>query len=152
MSEDWGKVERLPAMVTLADGSVIPGAIHVQGAVSYRDGAETPLEMLNRSEAFFPVTREDGHVLFLAKPQVVMVACEAEENGAKGEGFPVRLRVTLDTGLEFEGEAEARLPEPRRRPLDYVNSSGRFFLLRAGRNHRLVNHAHVRMVRPLDQG
>ena len=151
---DWGSMERLDAVVTLADGQVLPCRIHVQGAVSYRQGPETPLEMLNRPEGFFPVTLEDEGVRFLSRDHVAMVTCEWEDVPEEREvalaSPSARLIVMLVNGDEFEGHAPMTLPATRSRPLDYVNSLAPFFLLRTGGGARLINRAHVRAIRPLD--
>lgn len=153
MSRDWGTTERVAAIITLADGEVVPGYLHVQSAVSHRDGVETPLEMLNRPEGFFPLTDDEDGVCFLSKAQVVMVMCEWAETELDEEveasARTIALHVTLGTGEEFDGQATVLLPPPRARPLDYVNSLAPFFLLKTEGGPRLINRAHVHLVRPL---
>lgn len=151
----WGAVLHLNAVVTLANGDVLPGQIHLQGAVSHRPGPETPLEMLNRGVGFFPVTFDDGGVVFLSKAQVAMVTCEwpdalPGEDEIEAAARHVHLEVTLVTGDQYRGEAAVALPGTRNRSLDYVNSLDPFFLLRTGSGPRLINRDNVRLVRPLD--
>jgi hypothetical protein len=151
---DWGAHQQTDAVITLADGEILPGRIHLQGAVGHRLGPETPLEMLNRPVGFFPVTFDDGDVVFLSKAQVAMVTCEwplaPEEEALEAAARHAALLVVLTTGEEFRGDAAIQLPETRNRALDYVNSLDPFFLLRTASGPRLINRAHVRLIRPLD--
>ena len=72
MSE-WGTTTRVRSVITLANGEVYPGYIHLVDWAHYRAGPETPVEMLNRAQSFFPLTQEDGAAVFLPKAQVAMV-------------------------------------------------------------------------------
>jgi hypothetical protein len=67
---DWAATTRLPARVTLAEGLVIQGDVHLQPRVAWRDGPETPLELLNRPETFFVMSLPGGDVVFVSKDQV----------------------------------------------------------------------------------
>jgi len=64
--------------MTMSDGEVVPGYLHVLGAVPYRAGPETALEMLNRPEGFFAMTFDEPGVLILSKAQIVMAVCPIE--------------------------------------------------------------------------
>jgi hypothetical protein len=154
MTGEWGATTSVAAVVTLADGEIVPGQIHLQGAVSQHRGPETPLEMLNRPEGFFPLTFDDGGVCFLSKEQVAMVLCEWPQDDVDQElqasAESIHLHVMLVTGEKFRGRATVVMPAPRRRALDYVNWLRPFFLLETEGGPRLINRAHVRLVRPLD--
>ena len=71
---DWAATERLPAEIQLAEGVTLRGELHLQARVAYHDGAETPLEMLNRGDAFFALSVSDG-IAFISREQVAVVTC-----------------------------------------------------------------------------
>jgi hypothetical protein len=151
---DWGATVRVPAVVTVQTGEVYPGHIHLLGGLHWQAGPETPLEMLNREEAFFPLTLESGTTLFFSKAQVVMVVAEWPPEDVSLPDPPVGdrhgLGVQLTTGDELTGEVTV-MPRPTRtRTLDHLNIATPFFLLETASGVRLINRAHVRMARPLD--
>lgn len=159
---EWGSMTRIGTVATLGDGEVLPGYLHVLGAVPYRTGPETPLEMLNRPDGFFAMTFDDGGVLLLSKSQVVMAVCQTPPAATEAPeldepeldetpaGRPVRVAVQLTSGEEFQGEVPGDLPSTRARPIDYLNATGPFFELLTEGGQRLINRAFVRAVRPLD--
>ena len=154
---DWGTTTRVRSVVTLANGEVYPGEIHLIDWVHHHAGPETPLEMLNRPEGFFPVTQENGTV-FVPKSQVAMVTCEWPPTGWPPEGIVllpdpdrrVSLLVRLASGQELRGEAAMASRNGRGRALDYLNEAGPFFQLVTEDVPRLINRSHVSVVRPLD--
>jgi len=155
---DWGTTTRVRSVVTLANGEVYPGEIHLLDWLHHRAGPETPLEMLNRQEAFFPVTQEGGDTVFLPKAQVAVVMCEWPPEGWPPEGMEplpapgrrISMLVRLASSQEFRGETVVALPTGRDRALDYLNGTGAFFQLVSEGVPRLINRAHVSAVRPLD--
>jgi hypothetical protein len=157
MSE-WGTTTRVRSVVTLANGEVYPGYVHLIDWVHHRAGPETPIEMLNRPEGFFPVTQDDGAAIFLPKEQVAMVTCEWPPEGWPPEGMEllpehgrrVGIEVRLATGEQFRGEVSVALPTGKARALDYLNASQAFFQLVTDGAPRIFNRAHVSIVRPLD--
>lgn len=154
---DWGTTTRVRSVVTLANGEVYPGEIHLIDWVHHHAGPETPLEMLNRPEGFFPVTQENGTV-FVPKAQVAMVTCEWPPQGWPPDGIVllpdperrVALQVRLASGEELRGEAAMAPRTGHGRALDYLNETGSFFQLVTEDVPRLINRAHVSVVRPLD--
>ncbi len=70
---DWASTCRIAARVTLAEGLVIQGEVHLQPRVAWRDGPETPVEMLNRPDAFFPMALPHAEIVFVAKERVAAV-------------------------------------------------------------------------------
>lgn len=151
---DWASTERIPADISLAEQWRLMGELHVQGRVAHHDGPETPLEMLNRPDNFFPVTLDNGKIAFVAKAQVSVVACAPQV----GQGDPERasaaktiaLEIVMAGGTEFRGWATLELPPTRARTLDYLNAGGLFFSLQGEDATRFINRTFVRLVRPLD--
>jgi hypothetical protein len=152
---DWGSTNRVPARVSLVEGLAVEGELHLLTRPAYPPGPETPLEMLNRSDAFFALTLGAGGVAFIPKSQVVEVSCLHEvplysdpdrESAAKH----VELEVVLPGGSEHRGRATLELPPNRSRALDFVNGAGTFFALWSDGATRYINKSHVRLIRPLD--
>ncbi|HEX9895547.1 MAG TPA: hypothetical protein VGA78_16575 [Gemmatimonadales bacterium] len=157
MSE-FGTTTRVRSVVTLANGEVYPGYIHLVDWAHHRAGPETPVEMLNRQQGFFPLTQDDGAAIFIPKPQVAMVTCEWPPEGWPPEGVELlpeagrrlAIEVRLANGEEFRGQVSVSLPPDRARALDYLNASEHFFQLVTEGAPRIFNRAHVTVVRPLD--
>jgi hypothetical protein len=151
MSE-YASMTHLAARIVLAEGQVITGELHLQPRVAWRDGPETPLELLNREEAFFPVTLPQGQVIFVAKAQVAALSYAGElgdpdqERESATRHLP--LQVMMVGGLEFSGEAHPELPPGRSRALDFLNLGEPFFALLTDKGPVCVNRQHVRAVRP----
>lgn len=155
MSEWSSAVKQVPAELLLADGSLVRGDLHVQARSRHGLRAETPTELLNRPEPFFPVTARDGGVVLLARAQVAVVTVaaahviEPPDRERMEAALPLELVVTLHGGAELRGRALAELPPERSRAVDYLNAAGPFFVLASDGDLRFINRAHVRLVRPL---
>jgi hypothetical protein len=151
---DWASTERIQADVSTVDQQVIHGELHVQAGVAQHDGPETLLEMLNRSDPFFPVSLAQGGIVFTAKAQVAVVTCAPEVGLSDperiGAAKTIGLEVVMTGGAEFRGWATLELPPTRARALDYLNAPGLFFTLRSDLAIRFINRSFVRYVRPLD--
>jgi hypothetical protein len=150
---DWGITTRVPAEVVLAEGIALSGDLHLYARSTYPPGPETPLEMLNRSDAFFALTL-DGGVTFLPKSQVVVVSCRNQAPLADPDRVSaarlIELEVVVQGGAEFRGRAALELPPSRGRTLDYLNGPGIFFALGADDVSWYFNKSRVRLARPLD--
>lgn len=150
---NWGTTTRVRAVVTMAGGETFPGHLHLLDGAHGVGLPETPLELLNRREGFFALTLGDGTVFLASKAQVAMVVCEwPPEEGMQVDvaGRRLRLQVRFAGGGEVTGETMVVLPPDHSRVLDYLNSVAPFFQLHAEGGVRLINRAHVQVVRPLD--
>lgn len=151
---DWGLTNRVPAEVALAEGVVLEGDLHLLTRPTYPPGPETPLEMLNRSNAFFALTLTAGGVALVPKAQVVVISCH--EGGPLVDPDRVsaakqlELEVVLPGGAVYRGHSTAELHPSRSRSLDYVNGPGSFFALWDEQATRYVNKSHIRLIHPLD--
>ncbi|HKV73343.1 MAG TPA: hypothetical protein VJN95_02390 [Gemmatimonadales bacterium] len=152
--QGYGSSHRVAAVVTLAEGIAIGGDLHVQPAAARHLGAETPLEMLNRREPFFPLTQDDGEAIFIAKKQVAFV----ENRDSVHLADPVRasvarmfpLEVTLLGGLTLTGVSQSELPPEHSRTSDFLNNSAEaFFPLQTDQALLYINRDHVRVARSL---
>jgi hypothetical protein len=150
---DWASTARLATRVILAEGPVIQGQVHLQPRVAWRDGPETPLELLNREGAFFPVSLANGQVIFVAKAQVAALSY-ADELGPpdpdrETAARHIPLHVMMVGGAEFRGIANSELPPTRARALDFLNLPETFFALLTDSGTVCLNRRHVRAVRPV---
>lgn len=152
---DYAQTERCSVRITLAEGLVIRGDIHLQPRVAWRDGPETPLEMLNREDAFFPVTLAGGDVVFIAKAQVASLGLglgvdEEPDPERRSAARTIPLEVMMLGGAEHRGVAVHEMPPNRSRALDFLNAAHeRFFLLVTDGGSLCLNRQFVRAVRPL---
>ncbi len=150
---DWAATTRLPVRVTLAEGLVIQGEAHLQPRVALHDGPETPVEMLNRADAFFAVSLPQGEIVFVAKDQVAAVGYaelkSADDSDRTTAARQIPLEVMMIGGVEHRGVAVSELPPTRARALDFLNEPERFFPLRTGDGTVCLNRRFVRAVRPL---
>ncbi len=151
---DWGSTQKVPAHVTLAEGVVLEGDLHLLIRSAHPSGSETPLEMLSRSEAFFPLTMSGGSVGFVPKAQAALITCRDQaalpDPDRASAAKLIRLEVVLLGGREVHGSATLELPPSRARALDYVNGPGGFFMLSSGDLTWYINKSLVRLIRPLD--
>ena len=150
---DWGITTKVPAEVALAEGIVLAGDLHLYARTTYPPGPETPLEMLNREDAFFALTL-DGSVTFIPKTQVIVVSCRDQARLLDPErtsaARQIELEVVMQGGTEYRGRAVLELPPSRSRSLDYLNGAGVFFALASDDVSWYINKARVRFARPLD--
>lgn len=150
---DWATTRRLAVEVLLAEGALLLGELHLQARVSYREGAETLLEMLNRDEPFLALSAADG-IVFVSKDQLAVVSCAPEVELDDPERAHAATRfhfeVLLRGGAQYQGWAVHELPPTHTRTLDYLNTSGRFFAVSTDAETRYVNRSHVCLVRPFD--
>jgi len=145
------------ASLLLTDGNRRPGEIYVMERVPHHSGPESPLEMLNRPEGFFPFRPRGGGdetVLLVTKAHTVTLSIAADAAAQD----PVRLsaaklvavELTFVDGSTLRGFATAEMPEHHSRLLDYLNASSPFFSVSAGEEFHFVNRAHVLYARPED--
>lgn len=151
---DWGiTTNKVQAEVVLAEGIVLAGDLHLYARPTYPPGPETPLEMLNRSDAFFALTLA-GAVTFVPKSQVVVVSCRHQEPpddpARTSAARQIDLEIVVQGGAEFRGRATLEMPPSRSRSLDYLNGAGAFFAITTDDVSRYVNKSRVRLARPLD--
>ena len=151
---DWGITTKVPAEVMLAEGIALSGDLHLYARTTYPPGPETPLEMLNRSDAFFALTIEGGGVTFVPKTQVVVVACRGAspllDPDRASAARQIELEVVVQGGAEYRGRAAIELHPSRSRSLDYLNGAGTYFALEGDDVNWYINKARVRFARPLD--
>ncbi len=151
---DWASTRRLVARVTLAEGLVIQGEVHLQPQVAWRDGPETPVEMLNRGDAFFPMSLPHGEVVFVAKAQVAALAFTeqpplSDDPERQTVARMIPLEIMMVGGVEYRGTAVSEMPPTRGRALDFLNAAERFFLLVTAEGSLCLNRGFVRAARPL---
>ena len=151
----------IPATLLQTAGGKREGEIYVMERVPQHAGRETPLDMLNRAEGWFPF-RPQGNgggggsagVLLVAKARTVslIVPLTQPEDAARlSAAKQARLEVTLADGTQLNGWATLELPAHHARVLDYLNAAPEpFFAITTDDGVHLVNRAHVLYARPED--
>jgi hypothetical protein len=144
------------ATLLMTAGGRREGEIYVMERVPQHAGPETPLDMLNRAEAFFPFRPQgDGAgVLLVAKARAVTLTVRATapaDSARLSAAKQARLEVTLADGSQLSGSATLELPQHHSRVLDYLNASAEpFFAITTADEVHLINRAHVLYARPED--
>jgi hypothetical protein len=144
------------ARLLLTEGDRRLGEIYVMERVPHHTGPETPLEMLNRNEGFFPFRPEgDGPVLLVTKARTISLSVTrdaAPEDPARLSAAKlVGIEITLAGASILRGLATLELPEHHSRALDYLNAAADpFFAVTTTNEVHFVNRAHVLYVRPED--
>ena len=147
----------VPATLLLAGGGHREGEVYVMERVPQHAGPETPLDMLNRPEAFFPFRpKKDGEgVLLVAKARTVTLTVprpQGEDSVRLSAAKKATLEITLADGSTLSGWATLELPQHHSRVLDYLNAVAEPFFTIATSDGvlHLVNRAHVLYARPED--
>lgn len=144
------------ARVLLTQGVSQPGTLYLVDRASQHDGPETPLEMLNRQDAFFPFKPDEGDgIMLIAKAHTITVAVDRQAPISD----PTRLSAAKTAGVELVlvggsrlgGWASYELPQGHSRLLDYLNTrEASFFAVWTHTSTHYVNRAHVLYARPLE--
>lgn len=146
----------IAARLRMTAGEPRDGEIYVMERVPQHAGAETPLDMLNRPEGFFPFRPKDdvAGVLLVAKARTVTLTvarAEPEDTARLSAAKQASVIVTLADGSQLSGWATLELPQHHSRLLDYLNASVEpFFAIATADQVYLVNRAHVLYARPED--
>jgi len=151
-STQWAATERQQVRVLMVEGMSIDGDLHLQPSTALHESRETPLELLNREENFFPLSLPGGDVVFLAKAQIRVLAYQgprSHDPERESAALHIGLEVIMSGGDEYRGFAATELPPNRSRASDYLNAPERFFSLVVGETTVCLNRSHVRAARPL---
>ena len=147
----------IPASLLLTGGGRRDGQIYVMERVPQHAGPETPLDMLNRPEGFFPFrpTDDGGAVLLVTKARTVTLSVPrttAPEDPARlSAAKQAVIELTLADGSRLSGWATLELPAHHSRVLDYLNATlDPFFAFTTEDQVHIVNRAHVLYARPED--
>lgn len=146
----------IPASLVLTEGEPRLGEIYVMERVPQHSGPETPLEMLNRPDGFFPFRAAGApQVLLVAKARTVSLSVPrnvtGEDPARLSAAKMVSLTVALPGNTDITGWATVELPEFHSRLLDYLNASqDPFFAVSTAEEVHFVNRAHVLYARPED--
>src|SRR5437867_11479633 len=100
----------IPASLVLTDGDRHLGEIYVMERVPHHTGPETPLEMLNRAEGFFPFRPAgDGTILLVTKARTITLSIPrnvADEDPARMSAAKrVGITITLANDNDITGWA-----------------------------------------------
>lgn len=150
----WSKTEQFAATVEFAEGMTLHGNLHLQPAAAHHSGAETPLDMLNRPDRFYPLTLPSGEVALVAKAQTAVVACARQPAVVDEERLSIaratRLVVRMAGGSEYRGTAMHESPPTHARALDFLNTPDQFFAITDDATTWYINRAYVLFAHPHD--
>ncbi len=146
VTRDWGDTIRIKADVQATSGRLFTGFLHLLPLASIHLGPETPDDLLNRDEAFFALTDDREHTIFLAKTQVILVAVDhaTRDPDRLTAARTIGLCIELSDGSEYTGTVNSELPPTRMRASDFLNHAVGFFGLYAADRVRYINRIHVR--------
>jgi hypothetical protein len=150
--DQWAATERVAARIALAEGVTLAGEIYLQPSTAFHETRETPLEMLNRRELFFPLSQPGGQFLLIAKAQVVSLSYEGavvDDPERASAARHIGIEVTMVGGASYEGDAATELPPNKSRLSDYLNAPEPFFSMVVGESTLCLNRSRVRSARPL---
>lgn len=149
-TRDWGDTVRIKAEVQATGGRTFSGFLHLLPFASIHLGPETPEDVLNRDEAFFALTDQQEHTIFIAKAQVLAVVVDqtTRDPDRIHAARTIGLKVELSDGSEYTGTVSSELPPTRTRAIDFLNHGAGFFALHVADSARYINRAHVRAVSP----
>ncbi len=148
---DWATTQRVCGEVVFTSGESLQGDVHLQFRRGAPGSTESPLEMLNRAEAFFALTLESGDVRLVAKTQVTAVALgDLRIDPSPAVVEHKALFVHMADGRDYAGDVEIDLPPPATRSIDFLNQPEAFFALVSADGLWCLNRRHICHVRPQD--
>jgi hypothetical protein len=139
----------IATQIRAADGRVLRGHIFLPTESPWHTGPMRPIEWANLGPQFFPFTPDDGHSrTVLNKHEVVALSVAAESNPDDAdEGEQPTVHVVVEAqGHCFDGAVRLDMPRAQQRIVDLLNAPGRFFTLRDGRHHHLIQKERVTRV------
>jgi hypothetical protein len=145
---------RCRVRVTTMSGETVSGEIFLQQFAVHHSGPETPLDILNSGDAFFPVTLDGGETRLLSTSGLADVRWPMNEksNGDRASISHVSsLEVRLVNGATYRGTMLMEVPTRHARILDFLNfHSERFLTLSSDGDNLSINREMVESIRPLD--
>lgn len=150
----WNETYRVPAAITLSDGTSIEGDVHLQPLTLLHQGRETPVGLLNREERFLAVSLPAGGATLVCKAQIAVLTSDAALSEMDEERLAISRKFFLDIemvgGQRLSGFAYWDLPPTHPRPQDFLNASESFFEIVDGGDTHCINRAFVTQVHPAE--
>jgi hypothetical protein len=143
--------KRLAVAITFMSGTRIDGELYVQASGHYQGKDEDAPEVLNSSDAYFPLALRSGETVLVSKENVRTVAVARRDvHEDEALGIPTRVEVTLRDGERLSGSLIIEPVAGRSRILDYLNRRQERFILLFGREAvLLINRVLLERVRPV---
>lgn len=150
----WNETHRVPAMVTLGEGTSIEGDIHLQPSTMMHSGRETPADLLNRPERFLAVSLPSGDTTLVCKAQIAVVTTDVSVVQVDPQRLAISRKFLLDVhmigGQCINGFTYWELPPTHGRPQDFLNAPESFFELTEDDHIHCINRALVGQVIPAE--
>lgn len=148
---------RCRVAVTTVDGERFVGDVFLQSFTPRGVGPESPAELLNADDPFFPMVLPEGGALLLSKERLREVELPDDPAAVPEDPYiapgvrHATVELTLLGNVVRSGSIRMELPHDRPRLLDFFNRfSQRFLTLSTEDGVRLVNRRCIERVRPVD--
>ncbi len=142
---------RLAVAVSLMSGTRIDGELFVQASEHYHGQLEDAPEVLNSSDAYFPLALRTGETVLVSKENVRTVAVARRDvHEDEALGISTRVEIGLRDGERLSGNLIIEPVAGRSRILDYLNRRQERFIMLFGRESvLLINRVLLERVRPI---
>jgi hypothetical protein len=129
----------------------IDGELFIQASAHYPGAMEDAQEILNASEAFFPLRLHSGETLLVAKDNVrTVIVARSDIHDESTMGIQTRVEVGLRDGERLSGSLFIEPIAGASRLLDELNRrQERFFMLFGRESVILINRVLIERVRAI---
>ena len=144
---------RVPVTVMLMGGMRMNGQVFILATGRNLSALEDAPEFMNSPDRFFPLRRDDGSTVIIAKDHVLSLDVPPEYASAVNAryGDVVRIEVVMEGGQMHEGEIALEHHVGHERVLDHLNMlHDAFIMLQRDNVVTLINRSHIAYVHPLD--
>ena len=135
-------------------GESLKGEIFLNTSAVGHPGPETPLDVFNDGDAFFPLLLENGETRIIATSRVADISWDSDESIDEDRAAVARstsLEVRLMNGATYKGTMLIEVPLRHSRIMDFLNfHSKRFLTISSDGKSISINREMVESVRPLD--
>lgn len=135
-------------------GETLTGEIFLQPFAVHHSGPETPLDIFNSGDSFFPLTLDGGDTRLLSISRLADVRWPMNEGSDVDRASISRItsmEVRLINGATYRGTMLMEVPTRHARILDFLNfHSERFLTLSSDGENLSINREMVESIRPLD--
>lgn len=143
---------RLPVTIRVRGGRVLEGFVFAQNTTA--GGHEEVADILNASDAYFPLQFPSGATVLVAKSHVLEAMPDAPvetDDVRRATAREAGVELLLEDGTCRQGFVLMEMPHERPRVLDYLNAGGpRFVTVYVGASVSLINRGAISSVRPQD--
>lgn len=141
---------RVAAILTLSNGTSVPGCFFISENSRTHSGPEGVKDVLNSETGFFPFeTRQSGGMttILYNREHVVMVELQDKDEPRRNPGYDVasvkHVRMLMSNGASLHGAVHVFRPQGSDRLSDFARSRDVFQYLEAERTTYIINVHHL---------